>query len=218
MESCPRLAESLATGQYEAGPERIVLIPKRHGNGTRPIRIQNQEDRAAERTIVQAVQPFLDPQFSDRSFGFRPRRTREEALATAYWLAREQGLWVWIAEDAKNTFENVPHGRLVDVLGRLLAQDEILDLIQRACLTARQRGIRQGGPLSPLLLNVYLHWMLDRRWSRMFPGEPLIRVADDLLILCRDWEMARRGTRPCGRRFRAPAWHSRAPGRATSVT
>jgi ribonuclease HI len=185
------LATSLETGQYEAGPERIELIPKRHGNGTRPIRIQNMEDRVAQRAIVQATQPFLDVQFSDRSFGYRPRRTREEALATAFWLARQQGLWVWIAEDARNAFENVPHGRLVDVLRRLLGHEEILELIQRACLDGRQRGIRQGGPLSPLLLNVYLHWMLDKRWSKLYPGEPLIRVADDLLVLCRDWETAR---------------------------
>jgi ribonuclease HI len=188
------LATSLETGQYEAGPERIELIPKRHGNGTRPIRIQNMEDRVAQRAIVQAIQPFLDPQFSDRSFGYRPRRTREEALATAYWLARERNLWCWITEDARNAFENVPHGRLVDVLRRLLSHEEILNLTQRACLESkqgRQRGIRQGGPLSPLLLNVYLHWTLDKRWSRLYPGEPLIRVADDLLVLCCDWETAR---------------------------
>lgn len=183
------LSESMRTGQYQAGPDRVVLIPKTHGNGKRPLRIQNVEDRVVQRAIIQVVQPFVDPRFSDRSYGYRPGRTREQALATAYSLAPERP--VWIAEDARNAFEHVPHGRLLDVLRRLVPAENTISLIQKACLEGRNRGIRQGGPLSPLLLNTYLHWFVDSPWSRNYPDEPLVRVADDILVLCQDWQTAR---------------------------
>ena len=144
----------------------------------------------------------LSSRLSDRSpswniwtarTAFDPRgRTREEALAMAERLAYDQDRWVWISEDLRDAFEHIPTGRLMQILRHMVPSEPICRFVTRIATKAHGRGIRQGGPLSPELLNVYLHWMLDRWWCDSFPEVPLIRVADDLLILTRDGEEAQR--------------------------
>jgi hypothetical protein len=143
-----------------------------------------------QRGIVQILQSLIDPDFSSRSFGFRPYKGREHALACASALARRNGLWTWVTEDIRDAFNQVPLNRLLDVLRTKVPAEELLQLIESVIGGNGKRGLRQGGSLSPILLNVYLDHFLDRPWDKAHPEWPLIRVADDLLILTRNPEEA----------------------------
>jgi group II intron reverse transcriptase/maturase len=187
-ETCRTLSRAILEGHYHPGPDRKVQIPKRDGR-TRPLRLQSIVDRVAQRAFVQIIQPLLDPHFDDRSHGYRPHRDRQHALAQADWLAGHGNRYCWVTEDIRDAFEHVPHGRLLDLLARTLPGD-LLQRIERVIHNSTKRGLRQGGPLSPLLLNVYLDHLLDRVWRKQHPDLPLIRVADDLLVLCSSREEA----------------------------
>lgn len=197
--------DGIRSGRYAPGPHRSVKIPKGSGRGTRTLAIQDVEDRVVQRAIVQALQPFLDPMFAETSYGYRPGRARGHALATAEALARTSGRWCWILEDARDAFDQVPHRRLLDVLGVFIPAVDVLGLVEAVIRSDTARGLRQGGSLSPLLLNVYLHHHLDRPWTKAHPDTPLIRVADDLLVLCRDRNHAPRAREALVVRLRSAA-------------
>ena len=184
------LARSLESGRYTPGPHREVQVAKAKG-GHRALKIPNVEDRVVQRAIVQILQPFLDPRFATSSFGFRPTLGREHALAAAKRIV-EGGRWCWVVEDIRDAFDQVPHGRLLDVVRMRIFARDATDLIARVVRgnERARRGIPQGGSLSPLMLNVYLDHHLDRPWARACPQWPLIRVADDLLIVCATVEEA----------------------------
>jgi ribonuclease HI/retron-type reverse transcriptase len=186
---CHQLHDLLQDGTYVPDDVWRKQIPKSSGDGTRPLEIASQEDLVVQRAIVQVIQPYLDPLFDVRSHGYRPRHSREQALAMAEYITHRENRYVWLAEDLRDAFTTVPQRRLLDILRHHGLPDSLVDLIHRA-IGQRRRGIPQGGCLSPLLLNVYLNWMLDRPWRRLHPDIPLIRVADDLLILCRSSEEA----------------------------
>ena len=184
------LEKSLRSETYQPGPHRETKVPKGGDRGTRTLQIQDIGDRAVQRAIVQALQPFLDPRFTERSFGFRPHMGREHALATAELLATRSNLWVWDTEDIQDAFDQVPLKRLMDILRRHTPAEDFLKLVETVIRNDRKRGLRQGGALSPLLLNVYLDHVLDRPWQKTHPTAPLIRVADDLLVLAEDRDQA----------------------------
>ena len=178
------LGELISEGQYRPSEPRTDWIDKGRGRGQRPIRIQNFEDRCVERAVLQVINPILEAQFVDHSMGFRnPGYSREFALATAEHWALTHNQWSWISEDLRDAFEKVPTGRLSQILPQMIPSAEICDFIGRIAFNPSGRGLRQGGPLSPALLNVYLHWTLDRWWQQTYPRNPLLRYADDLLIL-----------------------------------
>jgi len=184
-ERCRVLARTIRAGSYRPGGERIVMKQKESGNGERPIVLMDIEDRVVQRAIVLVLQPLLDPLFDPRAFGFRPGRDYRHALVTAEWLAAEEGRWVWVSEDLKDAFSHVPVGRLLQVIRNLLPADDLLDLLGIVVPAQSGHGLRQGGSLSPLLLMVYLNKFLDRPWRRAHPDWPLVRVADDIVVLCR---------------------------------
>jgi hypothetical protein len=184
------LSRMIRDGTYRPGKTRRTSIPKSSGNGTRTIEVQNLDDRIVQRGINQIIQPFLDPLFRESSFGFRPHKGREHALALAETLATQQGLWTWMTEDIADAFDNVPRQRLLDILHHHIPADDLLTLVGNVIGIDGRRGIPQGGALSPLLLNVYLDYLLDRLWRKQHPDVPLIRVADDLLILTKDRDQA----------------------------
>lgn len=184
------LGELISEGQYRPSEPRIEWIDKGRGRGQRPIRIQDFEDRCVERAVLQVINPILEAQFGDHSMGFRnPGYSREFALATAEHWALNHNQWSWISEDLRDAFENVPTGRLSQALRRMIPSDEICGFISRIAFNPSGRGLRQGGPLSPALLNVYLHGTLDSWWQQTYPRTPLLRVADDLLILAQPDEV-----------------------------
>jgi ribonuclease HI/retron-type reverse transcriptase len=181
----------LLDGDYIPCPLRQCEIPRGPGRPNRILDLPTIADRVIGRALMQAIMPYVDPQLDENSFGFRPRRNRQDALATAEALSTRQERWVWLPEDIRDAFPNVPRGRLHDVVRLFLPNDELLEMIMALADNGRQRGIPQGQPLCPLLLNLYLTHVLDRPWRQHHPDLPLIRVADDLLVLCRTAEEAR---------------------------
>ena len=183
---CRRLARTLHDDTYRPGPERIILVDKASGKGQRPLTLLNIEDRVVQHAIVRIVQSYLDPLFDCRSFGFRPGTGHLNALAYAESLACAQRRWVLVAADIRDAFLNVPVSRLLEVVRQRLPHDRLLTLFERILTSGQRSGLRQGGPLSPLMLNVYLDHILDQPWRETYPHLPLIRFADDLLILCQN--------------------------------
>jgi RNA-directed DNA polymerase len=184
------LSKAILADTYRVAPDRIIQIPKGSGRGYRTLRLPVIEDRVVGRAVVQTVQPFVDPLFDERSLGFRPGRGRFHALALAEKLAGDADRWVWITEDVRDAFGMVPQNRLLDVVRHHLRDADIVRLVERVVRTKSGRGLPQGGCLSPLLTNIYLDWFLDRKWRQQHPDVPLIRVADDLLLLCSSREEA----------------------------
>ncbi len=196
------LGRALRNGTYHPRPHRTIEIPKGPGRGTRPITILCAADRVVQRALVMILQPYLDPQFQPNSLGFRPKRGRAHAVAYAAEQAQRTGNWVLNTEDIQDAFCHVPVRRLMDILRKRVPAPRFLQLVETAITTPGGKGIRQGGALSPLMLNVYLDHVLDRWWNRQHPDIPLIRVADDLLILTSDRDQARQASQALRDRLR----------------
>ncbi len=182
------LQASLRSGHYQPQPVRRVWVPKPSG-GNRPLAILALRDRIAQRVVYDALAPLYEGKFLDCSFGFREgRSTRDAVEAIIRW--RDQGQrWV-VDGDIKDCFENLDHRLLMTLVRRDVKDRQVLQLIE-AWLQAQvfndlqgrdpAAGTFQGGVLSPLLANVYLH-EFDRTMTRA--GKRLVRYADDWVILC----------------------------------
>jgi hypothetical protein len=132
-----------------------VQISKGPGRGLRTLRIRNAADRVIDRAIAQVLRPCLDPSFAAASFGFRPRLGREHALAYAEAIGERDGLWVWVFYDLKDAFDNVPVGRLMDVVRQRLGAEDMVELVRVVIGNGSTTGIPQGSSLSPVSLNLY---------------------------------------------------------------
>src|SRR5262249_20438292 len=139
----------------------------------------------AQRAVVETTQPLVEPRFSPHSRGYRPKKGRLDALALAERFLLDGKRSVWVTEDIRDAFANVPISRLLQVVRKHLPADDLVAFIGRVLSNASTPGLRQGGSLSPLLLNIYLDHFLDRPWRKQHPKIPLLRVADALLGLCR---------------------------------
>jgi group II intron reverse transcriptase/maturase len=182
------LHEALLEDTYRTTLDLQKRIPKSSGKGFRTLSIPSIIDRVVQRAVVQVLQPYLDPTFDERSLGFRPGNGINDALALAEERISTNGTWVLLTEDIRDAFNHVPQRRLLDVIRRYIPDAGMMRLIERVVLTETGMGIRQGGNLSPLLLNVYLDHFLDRKWRRLHPDVILLRWADDILLLCRNRE------------------------------
>lgn len=188
------LGQAIRNGTYRPGPLKQVEIPKDRVHpekGFRRLLLPNIEDRVVQRAVGDIIGPIVDHRLGPEVFGFRRGRNRLHALAYAERLAREQNRFVWVVEDLCNAFGRVPRKRLIDVVRRRIPNDDLATLIDRLMDTGRKRGIPQGGSLSPQMLNAYLDHSLDRRWRKSCPDIPLVRYADDLLLLCRTQKQAK---------------------------
>lgn len=194
---CRMLRDALRSRRYRPGPETIVSIPKSGGRGKRELVLQSIRDRVIQRAVLLIVQPLIDPNFDQRSFGFRPKRGRLHALAAAERFLLDDR-YVWVSQDIKDAFRNVPVARLMQIVKKRLIDEKLTELIRRITSCESTPGLRQGGPLSPFLLNLYLDHFLDRKWREEHPKVPLIRFADDLLVPCRSASEARKMQRSLG--------------------
>lgn len=177
----------LLEGRYQPSAARRKELPKPTG-GTRPLSIPNVQDRFVAQLLLGVLQPIYEPRFSEHSYGFRPGRSAQQAVQTVKRYAQEGYTWV-VDLDITKFFDRVNHDILMSRLGREIRDKRVLRIIGRflrvgvvmpeGLLVRSEEGTPQGGPLSPLLANVYLD-ALDKELEKR--GLRFARYADDCNI------------------------------------
>ena len=207
--------------RFQPHSVRRVEIPKEDGTGrTRPLGIPTMEDRIIQECIKQVLEPIFEAKFYEHSYGFRPNRSQENAIARVMFLCKH-GYHYVVDIDIKGFFDNVDHGKLLKQLWALGIHDKMLIKIISLMLKAEieregvpNKGVPQGGVLSPLLSNVVLNeldWWVSSQWES-FPTKRkyadvckhralrktklkeirIVRFADDFKIMCKDYKTAQK--------------------------
>lgn len=197
------LLQNIREGSYMPSPVRRKEIPKPDG-GVRKLGIPTVVDRVIQQAIAQKLQSIWEPLFSDSSYGYRPNRSAQQAVRQVKRYA-EQGYRYTVSVDLSKYFDTLNHELLMDLLHRQIQDMRVLGLIKKylksgvlengiVCKT--EKGSPQGGPLSPLLANIYLNefdWEMRRRGVRM------VRYADDIVVFAKSKRAAERLLESCRR-------------------
>ena len=190
-----KLHEALRAKRYHFAPVRLVEIPKPKG-GTRPLGIATVEDRVVQTAMKLVLEPIFEADFHDCSYGYRPKRDAKQASVAIREDVYNRA-WGVVEIDFKSYFTSIPHGKLMKLITKRLADGSMLKLIKQTRKVGVQEqgqvvpttvGVPQGSPISPLYSNIYLN-LLDHLWhSRGYPeklGATLHRYADDAILVCR---------------------------------
>lgn len=198
------LSSRLQRGAYRAKPVRRVLIPKPDGR-QRPLGVTTLEDKLVQRAVVTALNCIFEADFLGFSYGFRPGRGPHDALdALSVGIERRRVNWVLDA-DIRGFFDTIDHRWLVKFLEHRVADRRVVRLIRKWLnagvlvdgeWTRSEVGTPQGGGISPLLANIYLHYVFDlwvRDWRRQAKGDVIVvRYADDFIVGFQHEEEAKR--------------------------
>jgi group II intron reverse transcriptase/maturase len=210
------LLDRAKSGTYRAPPVRRVHISKGPGSSeTRPIGVATLEDKVLQRAIVMLLQPIYEQDFKPCSYGFRPGRSAHRALEDLRQrLTKNGGGWI-LEVDIRKFFDTLDHAHLRELLRQRVRDGVVLRLIGKwlsagvlegGAVTYPSTGSPQGGVISPLLANVYLHYVLDVWWEEVVTPRLLgrafrIRYADDFVIGFTDESDARRVMEVLPKRF-----------------
>lgn len=193
------LIDGMKSGTYRAPPVRTTTIPKTGGK-TRTLGIPTFEDKVLQRSVVMLLEPLYEQDFYDFSYGFRPGRSARDAVAALrHEIMDLRGGWVLDA-DVRSFFDTIDHKQLRALVNQRVADGVVKRLIGKwlragavseSGITRSSAGTPQGGVISPLLANIYLHEALDRWWvqdvrPRLRGKGALIRYADDFVMVFSD--------------------------------
>ena len=190
------LLQSIRDGSYEPSPVRRKEIPKPDG-GVRKLGIPTVVDRVIQQGIAQKLQNIWEPQFSDSSYGYRPKRSGQQAIEKVKEYA-EEGYRYAVSVDLSKYFDTLNHELLMNLLHRKIQDMRVLRIIKKylksgvmenGVVSKTEEGSPQGGPLSPLLANIYLNefdWEMHRR------GVKTVRYADDIVVFAKSKRAAER--------------------------
>ena len=190
------LSEELQSGTYRPQPGKRVWIPKPGRAEKRPLSIPTIRDRVVQAALKLVIEPVFEADFLPCSHGFRPRRSTHDALQVLIDEAFNGRRWV-VETDIASCFDDIPHDGLLTAVAERICDGSILHLVRMMLASGvMEQGVRrngitgtpQGGVVSPLLANIYLH-RLDSWWSEHGQGM-LCRYADDLVVLCRSQKEA----------------------------
>ena len=190
------LTESIQSGKYKPDPVRRKEIPKPDG-GVRKLGIPSVKDRIVQQAIAQKLMPIYEPLFAEGSYGYRPGRSAQDAILKIRGYGDEGYEWA-VLLDLSKYFDTLNHEKLLNLLRREIDDERVIQLIKRflksgvmenGVVMPTEEGSPQGGPLSPMLANVYLN-EFDHEYEKR--GVPVIRYADDIVLLCRSQRAAER--------------------------
>jgi group II intron reverse transcriptase/maturase len=200
------LLERAKSGSYVAPPVRRVHLPKGDGSQTRPIGIPTFEDKVLQRAVAMVLEAVYEQSFLDCSYGFRPGRSAHQALRLVQsQTVKMAGKWV-LEVDIRKFFDTLDHNQLRDIVRQRVRDGVLLRLIGKwlnagvmedGAIEYPEAGTPQGGVISPLLANVYLHEVLDEWFARQVAPRlvgraVLVRYADDVVIIFEQEQDARR--------------------------
>lgn len=202
-ENREELLQSIREGRYKPSPVRRKGIPKLDGS-VRNLGIPTVIDRVIQQAIAQKLQPIFEPLFSDGSYGYRPKRSAQQAIQKVKMHA-EQGYSYVVEIDLSKYFDTLNHELLLNLLRKQLQDRRMTELIKKylksgvmenGVFRRTEEGSPQGGPLSPLLANIYLNEFDQEMKSR---GVKVIRYADDIVVLAKSKRAAVRLLETCRR-------------------
>jgi group II intron reverse transcriptase/maturase len=215
QENLKDLLERAKSGRYKAPPVRRAYIPKGQGGELRPIGIPTLEDKVLQRAVCMLLEPIYEQDFMDSSFGFRPGRSQHQALEVIWKETMDiSGGWI-LDVDIRKYFDTIDHTQIREMLRQRVNDGVITRLIgkwlnagvqEQGQVSYPESGSPQGGVISPLLSNIYLHYIMDVWFEttvkpRMKAKVFMVRFADDLIVGFKNEQDARQVLEVLPKRF-----------------